>query len=122
MRLARLQFRRKDHEHLDSTPKPIILAAKQTFTRGLETLSAMFGGMVTAQFKALGVIGVVTDGPMRDYGEIKDQNVQYLATGFTSGHGPLHLRDKHTDHDRKNDDSPRRNHPYGSMWSMQVSR
>jgi regulator of RNase E activity RraA len=28
---------------------------------------------------------------MRDYIEIKEQNVQYLATGFTSGHGPLHV-------------------------------
>jgi 4-hydroxy-4-methyl-2-oxoglutarate aldolase len=80
-------------EHLDRTPKPIILAARQTFTRGLESLYAMFGGMMTAQFKALGVVGVVTDGAMRDYAEIKDQNVQYLATGFTSSHGPFHLRE-----------------------------
>ncbi len=29
---------------------------------------------------------------MRDYIEIEEQNVQYLATGLTSGHGPLQLR------------------------------
>jgi regulator of RNase E activity RraA len=79
-------------EHLDSTPKPVILVAKQTHTRGLENLCGLFGGMMTAEFKALGVIGVVTDGPMRDYIEIKEQNVQYLATGMTSSHGPFYLR------------------------------
>jgi len=79
-------------EHLDSTSKPVILVAKQTYTAGLENLSGLFGGMMTAEFKAFGVVGVVTDGPMRDYVEIKEQTVQYLATGLTSGHGPLHLR------------------------------
>jgi regulator of RNase E activity RraA len=48
--------------------------------------------MMTAEFKALGVVGVVTDGPMRDYVEIREENVQYLATGFTSGHGGTQLR------------------------------
>jgi regulator of RNase E activity RraA len=47
---------------------------------------------MTTQFKALGVVGVVTDGPMRDYLEIKELKVQYLATGLTSGHGPLAVR------------------------------
>ena len=79
-------------EHLESTPKPVILVAKQTYTPGLENLCGLFGGMMTAEYKALGVVGIVTDGPMRDYVEIKEQNMQYLATGMTSGHGPLHLR------------------------------
>jgi regulator of RNase E activity RraA len=48
--------------------------------------------MTTAQFKALSVIGIVTDGPMRDYMEIKEMKVQHLATGLTSGHDPLTLR------------------------------
>ncbi len=79
-------------EHLNSTPKPVILVAKQTYSLGLEKLSGLFGGNMTAQFKAFRVVGVVTDGPMRDYVEIKEQNVQYLAAGLTSGHGPLQLR------------------------------
>ncbi len=79
-------------EHLDRSPKPVILVAKQTYPSGLEKLSGLFGGNMTAQFKALGVVGVVTDGPMRDYIEIMDMNVQYLASGLTSGHGPLQLR------------------------------
>ena len=47
---------------------------------------------MTAQFKAFGVVGVVTDGPMRDLEEIRQEKVQYLAAGLTSGHGALQLR------------------------------
>jgi len=80
------------YEHLDTTTKPIILVAKQAYSDGLLNKSGLFGGMMTAEFKALGVVGVVTDGPMRDYVEIREQKVQYLVTGFTSGHGDTQLR------------------------------
>ena len=80
------------YDHLNSTPKPIVLVAKQTYSPGLENMSGLFGGMMTTEYKAFGVVGVVTDGPMRDYVEIKDTGIQYLATGLTSGHGPLQLR------------------------------
>jgi len=79
-------------DHLDAAKKPIILVAKQTYPLELTQRSGLFGGNMTAQFKALGVVGVVTDGPMRDYMEIKEMKVQYLATGLTPGHGPLTLR------------------------------
>jgi 4-hydroxy-4-methyl-2-oxoglutarate aldolase len=78
--------------HLDRSRRPIILVAKQTYSDGLEKLSGLFGGMISTQFRAFGVDGVVTDGPMRDYVEIKETRIQYLATGLTSGHGPLQLR------------------------------
>jgi regulator of RNase E activity RraA len=79
-------------DHLDAMNKPVVLVAKQTYPPELENRSGLFGGNMTSQFKALGVVGVVTDGPMRDYLEIREQKVQYLATGLTSGHGPLALR------------------------------
>jgi len=79
-------------EHLDKTPRPVILVAKQTYSPGLEALSGLFGGNMTTQFKAFGVDGVLTDGPIRDYVEIREMKVQYLATGLTSGHGPIQLR------------------------------
>ena len=79
-------------DHLDVTKKPIILIARQTYPPELINLSGLFGGNMTAQFKSLGVVGVVTDGPMRDYMEIKEMKVQYIATGLTSGHGPVTLR------------------------------
>ena len=80
-------------EHIDRTPKPVVLVAKQSYSPGLEKLSGLFGGNMTTQFKALGVRGVVTDGPMRDYVEIREMEVQYIASGLTSGHGPIQLRE-----------------------------
>ena len=79
-------------EHLNATLKPVILVAKQSYSSGLKKRAGLFGGNMTAQFKAFGVVGVVTNGPMRDLEEIREQKVQYLATGLTSGHGALQLR------------------------------
>lgn len=79
-------------EHLHATPRPVILVGKQTVSEGLKDLAGLFGGNMTTEFKALGVEGVLTDGPMRDYVEIRAMGVQYLATGFTSGHGPIQVR------------------------------
>ena len=79
-------------DHVAATAKPTILIAKQTYPPELRNLSGLFGGNMTIQFKAQGVIGIVTDGPMRDFEEIKPMKVQYLATGLTSGHGNIALR------------------------------
>lgn len=79
-------------EHLDATPKPVILVVKQTYSPGLENMCGLFGGNMTSSYKAFGVIGVVTDGPLRDLEEIREMNFQYLATGLTSGHGAIQLR------------------------------
>jgi len=80
-------------DHLDATPKPIVLIAKQSFSSAkMKKLCGLFGGNMTAQFKAFGVVGIVSDGPLRDLEEIRPQQVQYLATGLTSGHGDLQLR------------------------------
>jgi regulator of RNase E activity RraA len=58
-------------DHIDGLKKPVILVAKQTCSLGLEKRVGLFGGNMTTEFKALGVEGVVTDGPMRDYMEIR---------------------------------------------------
>ena len=79
-------------DHIDRQKKPVILVAKQTCSPGLENRVGLFGGNMTTEFKSIGVRGVVTDGPMRDYVEIMPMNFQYLASGMTSGHGPLQLR------------------------------
>jgi regulator of RNase E activity RraA len=80
------------YDHIEQTKKPVILITKQTYPHELSRKAALFGGNFTAQLKFLGVIGVVTDGPMRDYEEVKEMNFQYLVSGLTSGHGPLMLR------------------------------
>lgn len=80
-------------DHLNESPKPTVLVAKQSFSSPkMRKLSGLFGGNMTAQFKAFGVVGVVTDGPMRDLEEIRPQKMQYIAYGLTSGHGDLQMR------------------------------
>ena len=79
------------YDHVNLTKKPAILVTKQTYPSGLVG-GGLFGGNFTTQLKFLGVVGVLTDGPMRDYEEIKPMKFQYLASGLTSGHGPWSLR------------------------------
>lgn len=45
---------------------------------------------MTTQYRALGVVGVITDGPMRDLDEIRKIGAfQYLATGVTPSQGDM---------------------------------
>ena len=79
------------YDYVNLTKKPAILVTKQTYHPSLVG-GGLFGGNFTTQLKFLGVVGVVTDGPMRDFEEIKPMRFQYLASGLTSGHGPWSLR------------------------------
>nr|NIU83708.1 RraA family protein [Candidatus Thorarchaeota archaeon] len=47
---------------------------------------------MTTQYKALGVVGVVTDGPMRDIDAIEPLEFQYFATGITPAHGDMMIK------------------------------
>jgi len=79
-------------EHIDGTKKPVILVAKQAFPPALANRVGLFGGNITTQYKALGVVGVVTDGPLRDIDEIREMSFQYLATGISPSHGDVMLK------------------------------
>jgi 4-hydroxy-4-methyl-2-oxoglutarate aldolase len=74
-------------EHIDKTKKPVVLIAEQQFPPELDNRVGLFGEIMTTQYKALGVIGVITNGPMRDIDAIKPLNFQYYSTGVTPGHG-----------------------------------
>lgn len=81
-------------EHLDESAKPIILCAKQDFPPELKDRVGLFGGNMATQFEAMGVVGVVSDGPTRDLDEIREEtNLQMLVTGLTPGHGDFVVRD-----------------------------
>jgi 4-hydroxy-4-methyl-2-oxoglutarate aldolase len=67
----------------------VILVARQAFQSSLANRVGLFGGNLTAQYKALGAVGVVTDGPIRDIEEIREMAFQYLATGVTPSHGDM---------------------------------
>jgi 4-hydroxy-4-methyl-2-oxoglutarate aldolase len=79
-------------EHIDGTRKPTILVAEQQFPPELAGRVGLFGEMMTTQYKALGVVGVITNGPMRDIDAIRPMNFQYYATGVTPGHGDMMVK------------------------------
>jgi regulator of RNase E activity RraA len=79
-------------DHLNNTKKPVVLIAEQQFPPELANRVGLFGEMMTTQYKALGVVGVVTNGPMRDIDAIKPLNVQYYCTGVTPGHGDMMIK------------------------------
>lgn len=72
--------------------KPTILMAEQQFPQNLENRVGLFGEMMTTQYRALGVVGVATNGPMRDVDAIKPLGVQYYATGVTPAHGDFMVK------------------------------
>ena len=79
-------------EHIDRTNRPVILVAEQQFPPELTNRVGLFGEIMTTQYKALGVVGVITNGPMRDVDAIKPLNFQYLAAGVTPGHGDFMVK------------------------------
>ena len=79
-------------DHIDSTGKPVVLVAEQQFPPELADRVGLFGEMMTTQYRALGVTGVVTNGPMRDIDAIKPLGVQYFCTGTTPAHGDMMVK------------------------------
>lgn len=81
-------------EHLAATEKPIILCAKQDFPPEIKDRVGLFGGVMANMFSAQGVVGIVSDGPTRDFDEIREEtDIQMLVTGLTPGHGDFVVRD-----------------------------
>jgi len=79
-------------EHIDSTDKPVVLVAEQQFPSELADRVGLFGEMMTTTYRALGVVGVVTNAPMRDIDAIKPLGIQYFCTGTTPGHGDMMIK------------------------------
>lgn len=68
-------------------PKPVILVIKQDLPENLKIKSGLSGGNMTTALKAVGAIGVISDGPSRDIDEIRPMQFQYMLSGTTAGHG-----------------------------------
>ncbi len=72
---------------LDVSKKPTILVLQQKFPPELQGKVGLAGGNMTTAMKAMGCVGVVSNGPSRDIDEIRPMKFQYLLTGLTPGHG-----------------------------------
>ena len=70
--------------------KPVIVVHKQDFPPEiLDKAGNGCGGIMATRFKACGVVGVLTNGPVRDVDEMRPMKFQCLASGITPAHGPV---------------------------------
>jgi 4-hydroxy-4-methyl-2-oxoglutarate aldolase len=74
---------------LDTSPKPTILVLQQKFPPEIAGKVGLSGGNMTSAMKAVGCVGVISNGPSRDLDEIRPMKFQYLLTGVTPGHGNM---------------------------------
>jgi 4-hydroxy-4-methyl-2-oxoglutarate aldolase len=74
---------------LDASPKPTILVLQQKFPHDIAGKVGLSGGNMTSAMKAVGCLGVVSNGPSRDLDEIRPMKFQYLLSGVTPGHGDM---------------------------------
>lgn len=77
---------------VDASPKPVIVVLEQKFPPEIQDKVGLSGGVMTTCFKAVGCVGVVSNGPSRDIDEIRPMKVQYLLSGVTPGHGAMSVR------------------------------
>jgi len=74
---------------LDASPKPTILVLQQKFPPEIAGKVGLAGGNMTAAMKAVGCLGLISNGPSRDVDEVRPIKFQYMLTGVTPGHGAM---------------------------------
>jgi regulator of RNase E activity RraA len=70
----------------------VIVCIKQDFPEQMKNKTGLSGGNMTTAMKAVGAIGVISDGPSRDIDEIRAMKFQYMLTGVTAGHGAFSVK------------------------------
>ena len=81
---------------IENSPKPVVLIVKQDMPEEIRRKNGLLGGNMMTAFKALGVVGVVSDGPSRDVDEVRPLGVQYMLTGVCAGHGDFVVQEVNT--------------------------
>ncbi len=74
---------------LDASRKPTILILQQKYPPEIAGKVGLAGGNMTTAMKAVGCVGVVSNGPSRDIDEIRPMKFQYMLSGVTPGHGGM---------------------------------
>ena len=74
---------------LDAMPKPTILVLEQKFPPQIAGKVGLAGGNMVSAMKAVGCVGLISNGPSRDLDEIRPMKFQYMLTGVTAGHGAM---------------------------------
>ncbi len=74
---------------LDASPKPAILALQQKFPPEIAGKVGLAGGNMVSAMKAIGCVGLISNGPSRDLDEVRPMGFQYMLSGVTAGHGAM---------------------------------
>lgn len=74
---------------LEASPKPTILVLQQKFPPEIAGKVGLAGGNMVSAMKAMGCIGLISNGPSRDLDEIRPMRFQYMLSGVTAGHGAM---------------------------------
>ena len=74
---------------LEAAPKPTVLVLQQAFPAELAGRVGLAGGNMVSAMKALGCVGLISNGPSRDVDEVRPLGFQYMLTGITPGHGAM---------------------------------
>jgi regulator of RNase E activity RraA len=71
---------------------PVVVLIKQDLPEHIKNKSGLAGGNMLSAFKAVGAVGVISDGPSRDIDEVRPKGIQYMLTGVTPGHGEYSIK------------------------------
>mgnify|MGYP001816125011 FL=1 len=74
---------------LDAMPKPTILVIEQRFPPEVRSKVGLAGEIMVTSMKAVGCVGLISDGPSRDIDAIRKLDFQMLLGGVTAGHGEM---------------------------------
>lgn len=74
---------------LEVAPKPTVLVLQQKFPAEIAGKVGLAGGNMVSAMKALGCVGLISNGPSRDVDEVRPLRFQYMLTGITPGHGAM---------------------------------
>ena len=77
---------------LDAMPKPTILVIQQKWPAALMAKAGLAGEIMVTSMKAVGCIGMLSNGPSRDVDAIRRLDFQMLLGGVTAGHGEMAVR------------------------------
>ena len=74
---------------LEAAPGPTILVIQQKFPPQIAGKVGLAGGNMVSAMRAIGCLGLLSNGPSRDLDEVREMDFQYMLSGVTPGHGNM---------------------------------
>ena len=76
-------------EALEAAPGPTVLVIQQKFPPEIAGKVGLAGGNMVSAMRAIGCLGMLSNGPSRDLDEVREMDFQYMLSGVTPGHGNM---------------------------------